>query len=258
MTKEEIKRRLINMERRISMRTKEDKRDFEALEAVLFLLEQEPCGDAISRKAALKEGYDIVIEGERYRVIQEETLLGLPSITQKSSEDMPCITPEEMQKCKDIVKRYKPKQQTCEDAVSREVVIEWLKDKDIIKLKSQEKLARKELNELPSVTQKPKTGHWIDSSNGWMCSECNRDNTYDTNFCPNCGADMKGKNKMNWILINEKLPEPNKEYLCCDMEGHIEICYFSSEKTWHFQADTLIEENDENEIIAWMPLPAPL
>ena len=38
--------------------------------------------------------------------------------------------------------------------------------------------------------QESKTGHWIDSSNGWMCSECNRDNTYDTNYCPNCGAKM--------------------------------------------------------------------
>lgn len=47
------------------------------------------------------------------------------------------------------------------------------------------------LDEIPSVIpQEPKTGHWIDSSNGWMCSECNNDNTYDTNYCPNCGAKM--------------------------------------------------------------------
>lgn len=38
--------------------------------------------------------------------------------------------------------------------------------------------------------QESKTGHWIDSSNGWMCSECNKDNTFDTNYCPNCGARM--------------------------------------------------------------------
>jgi len=44
-------------------------------------LEQEPCEDAISREMALKECYDIVVDGERYRVIQEETLLGLPSVT---------------------------------------------------------------------------------------------------------------------------------------------------------------------------------
>ena len=43
-------------------------------------LEQEPCDDAISREMALKECHDIVVEGERYRVIQEETLLGLPPV----------------------------------------------------------------------------------------------------------------------------------------------------------------------------------
>ena len=37
-------------------------------------------GDLISREMALKECHDIVVDGERYRVIQEETLLGLPPI----------------------------------------------------------------------------------------------------------------------------------------------------------------------------------
>lgn len=46
--------------------------------------------------------------------------------------------------------------QLCEDAISRESVIEWLKDKDIIKTKNQEENARRELGELPSVTPQPK------------------------------------------------------------------------------------------------------
>lgn len=36
-------------------------------------------------------------------------------------------------------------------------------------------------------------GRWIDSSNGWMCSECKQDNTYDKPWCPNCGAKMDAK-----------------------------------------------------------------
>lgn len=52
----------------------------------------------------------------------------------------------------------------------------------------------KGIDDMPSVTpQEPKTGHWIDSSNGWMCSECNKDNTFDTNYCPNCGAKMESE-----------------------------------------------------------------
>ena len=39
----------------------------------------------------------------------------------------------------------------CEDAISREAVIEWLKAKDIIKMSWQEENARKELSDLPSV-----------------------------------------------------------------------------------------------------------
>ena len=42
--------------------------------------------------------------------------------------------------------------QPCENCVRREAVIEWLKDKDIIKTKNQEENARRELVALPSVT----------------------------------------------------------------------------------------------------------
>lgn len=81
MTREEAKRRLLNIERCTPIHTREDARDFEALEMAIQALEQEPCTDSVSVEA----------------------------------------------------------------------VIEWLKDKDIIKLKSQEENARKELQQLYSV-----------------------------------------------------------------------------------------------------------
>ena len=82
------------------------------------------------------------------------------------------------------------KQQPCEDAISRESVIEWLKDKDIIKTKNQEENARRELAELPSVTPKAKTGQWIHNK----CNKCgaSRPPLFD-NFCPSCGARMEGE-----------------------------------------------------------------
>lgn len=52
-------------------------------------------GDAISREMALKEAYWITTaNGERFKVVQEETLLGLPSVKAKSrwipvSEQLP-------------------------------------------------------------------------------------------------------------------------------------------------------------------------
>lgn len=52
-----------------------------AVREVEQALSQEPCDDAISREAALKECHDIVVDGDRYRVVQEETLVALPSVT---------------------------------------------------------------------------------------------------------------------------------------------------------------------------------
>lgn len=46
---------------------------------------------------------------------------------------------------------------------------------------------------MPSVTPKPKTGHWIDTGSGQECSECGEiQYGYDNFrfFCPDCGAKM--------------------------------------------------------------------
>lgn len=42
-------------------------------------------------------------------------------------------------------------------------------------------------------------GEWIDRGKDmtirWQCSECGRKDTHIYNFCPNCGASMRGDNK---------------------------------------------------------------
>ena len=54
------------------------------------------------------------------------------------------------------------------------------------------------LHDLPAADVVPvRHGKWIDSSNGWMCSECEVDNTYDKHYCPNCGALMDKKEDDN-------------------------------------------------------------
>ena len=46
-----------------------------------------------------------------------------------------------------------------------------------------------------ALKQEPKTGYWIDHQDGrWIyakCSECGTVHDTQTNFCPNCGAEMK-------------------------------------------------------------------
>ena len=75
----------------------------------------------------------------------------------------------------------------------------------------EEAIAR--INETPSADVQPVVhGKWIpeieqmeteysDSTEvhletfqtGWKCSECDDYSVFDSNFCPNCGADMRGE-----------------------------------------------------------------
>ena len=69
--------------------------------------------------------------------------------------------------------------------------------------------AYKEIEQLPSITPKEKTGYWINAkvgklfpSNDFKCSECGNILDFDgvncgrgdTNYCPNCGARMEVEN----------------------------------------------------------------
>ena len=73
-----------------------------------------------------------------------------------------------------------------------------LSHKDIIYIDKNETAER--IRKIPSIDIDPKRGEWIVHSNGKMCdcSVCNEsyDRTFEYvdewNFCPNCGAKMKG------------------------------------------------------------------
>ena len=90
-------------------------------------------------------------------------------------------------------------QQPCEDAVSRQAVLDvmkkhWLSGTVAHSVIDEIRLGVKAL---PSVTPKEKTGHWIyklEDWNKWTCSECGFTKRTDVhirlgyNYCPNCGA----------------------------------------------------------------------
>ena len=53
------------------------------------------------------------------------------------------------------------------------------------------------INKLPPVTPQPKTGYWIENTarkNLCNCSECMALSNVYSDFCPHCGADMRGNN----------------------------------------------------------------
>ena len=95
-------------------------------------------------------------------------------------------------------------QQPCEDYISRAKAIEEA-DKLCLETDYDNEQVIEMLNDLPSVTPKEKTGHWVNAkvgklfpSNDYKCSECGNLLDFDgincgrgdANYCPNCGARM--------------------------------------------------------------------
>lgn len=116
-----------------------------------------------------------------------------------SRDDFEPITSEEMQKCKDIVKKYTPKQEPCEDAISRQRVL------DLINADWKYENLEQPVSNLPSVTPQQKYGKWIladeqdkeDVENDnyrFICSECQCSDIHAKGaivpYCWKCGAIM--------------------------------------------------------------------
>lgn len=106
--------------------------------------------------------------------------------------------------------------QPCEDCISREAVEEMIKAEmpergmwEIEGDKEKETVCEvcvdlmQKLSDLPSVSPKPKTGHWINLENTkykgqvlpfwgrYECSKCGGHGDGTSNYCPNCGANMR-------------------------------------------------------------------
>lgn len=78
---------------------------------------------------------------------------------------------------------------------------------------SQEGTTKDTTSDLPSIQPEPKEGHWIDKGwngdwawqtdgrgNCWRvieCSECGKSSSVESNYCPHCGADMRGEQDGN-------------------------------------------------------------
>lgn len=91
-------------------------------------------------------------------------------------------------------------QEPCEDAISRQVVLDCLTANGLKKFDFILD-ARDKIKNLPSVKpQESKTGHWIRVTDKaghlvWECDKCGWQQRYNTNFCPDCGVKMEGEDK---------------------------------------------------------------
>ena len=100
-------------------------------------------------------------------------------------------------------------QQPCEDAISRQAVLDCL---TATKLKKFDFILhiREEIKKLPPATPQPKTGRWIKSrdsygNNHFTCPFCEHDiatkyaGTWEDNYCSNCGARLESEDKFQNI-----------------------------------------------------------
>ena len=100
-------------------------------------------------------------------------------------------------------------QQPSEDCISREAVKEMLTEEWTkympMELDINLSFVMEKINELPSITPQPNTGHWIldETDNSITCSKCNcliwandiiNGEPY---YCPNCGARMENEETEN-------------------------------------------------------------
>lgn len=150
-------------------------------------LNQQPCEDAISRKAVLNK-LNKLIEVERLQGTDE---MGYGRERVSAYESMifeienkylyPSVNP----------------QQPCDDCISRQAVLDINEHHHGQMPNHVNHEIWNEINALPSVTPKEKTGHWeyvqYDGNpniGNLHCSECDRIAGFEYNFCPNCGAKM--------------------------------------------------------------------
>lgn len=160
-----------------------------AIDKAIKALEHEPCEDCISRQAAIDEIKKIHPVDTEY----DCTLYDKVDIMYVLKE-LPPVTP-----------------QPCDDYIRRQAVLDkakyWIAIKETetgIIEKRGYYVDVNDVEELPSVTSQPKTGHWIyklEDWNRWICSECGWSKRTDVhvrlgyNYCPNCGVRMEAENE---------------------------------------------------------------
>lgn len=154
--------------------------------------------DCISRKAVIDEIYANNVWENEYNLTS--------SSIKKAVENLPSVTPQEP--CKDVVSRSEIKRIAKEmylEVANMELDVSTISDCISCTSSKCREVLENKLQALPSVKQQEqRKGHWIEHPHEWgtnweysmyECSECNEYTVGDSDFCPNCGADLREEQK---------------------------------------------------------------
>ena len=90
-----------------------------------------------------------------------------------------------------------PSVQASGDLIDRQAAIESIKNDPVGRVIAERYNIIGWLEGLPSAQPERKKGKWIelDYTQAWeyKCDQCGRLSDFKENFCPNCGADMRGE-----------------------------------------------------------------
>lgn len=82
--------------------------------------------------------------------------------------------------------------QPCEDCISRQAVIDVFGDVHPMDYNAMAYL--KQIKSLPPIQPIRPKGKWMNVLEDiYHCNLCKKSHCFKTNFCPNCGADMRGE-----------------------------------------------------------------
>lgn len=129
---------------------------------------------------------------------REESL----SIITEAIEDYVCNYVTDTAKAQKMLNAIQTlEQEPCEDAISRQAVIDAIYDMEILKYRID---LENVIKALPSVKPQEKTGHWVKTPKAvmgegymWYCDKCEHQVYQDSSksypsekYCPNCGTRM--------------------------------------------------------------------
>ena len=134
-------------------------------------------GDTISRQAAIDAVSEACFELRGVFGRCEDALKALPPAEPELAKYSPKLDNENGE----LISR-----QAAIDLVGQHIFYDDYENTDELSLISG-------LRALPSVQPERKKGKWIDDGDCLICSCCKKAYTFSgSNFCPNCGADMRG------------------------------------------------------------------